>query len=71
MSVLTKFRRIHQDECGAVTVDWVVLTAAIIGLCISIFVYFGEGMGVVGKATSGQLSEIASRIETGTVLDPY
>lgn len=29
---LKKFRA---DECGAVTVDWVVLTAAIVGLAVA------------------------------------
>jgi Flp pilus assembly pilin Flp len=32
-SLLNKFRN---DESGAVTVDWVVLTAAIVGLAIAI-----------------------------------
>ena len=30
------FKRFAQDESGAVTVDWVVLTAAIVGLGIAI-----------------------------------
>lgn len=30
-------RLFHQQETGAVTVDWVVLTAAIVGLAIGAF----------------------------------
>jgi Flp pilus assembly pilin Flp len=37
---LTKFRR---DEDGAVTVDWVVLTAAIVGLAIAIIAAIASG----------------------------
>ena len=39
MSRVQKFIR---DESGAVTVDWVVLTAAIVGLCIAIFAGLGN-----------------------------
>lgn len=37
---LTKFKR---DESGAVTVDWVVLTAAVVGLAIAIVVSMQSG----------------------------
>ena len=32
MGLLKSFDRFQSDEAGAVTVDWVVLTAAIVGL---------------------------------------
>ncbi|MDO9640132.1 MAG: hypothetical protein Q7J44_16465 [Pseudotabrizicola sp.] len=28
------------DDCGAVTVDWVVLTAAVVGLVLMVFTIF-------------------------------
>ncbi len=34
MSVFKILRRFSRDEDGAVTVDWVVLTAAVIGLAL-------------------------------------
>lgn len=34
--------RFHKDEDGAVTVDWVVLTAAIIGLGIAVVTVIGQ-----------------------------
>ena len=48
---IKKFRK---DEEGAVTVDWVVLTAAVVGL------------GVAGVSTvSGGVNTLASSIQTG------
>lgn len=48
---IKKFRK---EEEGAVTVDWVVLTAAVVGL------------GVAGVATvSGGVNSLASKIESG------
>ena len=34
---MTKFSAFLNDETGAVTVDWVVLTAAIVGLGLLVF----------------------------------
>jgi Flp pilus assembly pilin Flp len=34
---MTKFSAFLKDEAGAVTVDWVVLTAAIVGLGLLVF----------------------------------
>ncbi len=33
-----------RDESGAITVDWVVLTASIVGLCLSLIVIFSEAL---------------------------
>jgi Flp pilus assembly pilin Flp len=32
------------DESGAITVDWVVLTATIVGLCLSLIVIFSDAL---------------------------
>lgn len=48
------FKNFRKDEDGAVTVDWVVLTAAVVGL------------GVAGvSAVSGGVNSLASAISTG------
>ena len=48
------FKNFKKDEDGAVTVDWVVLTAAVVGL------------GVAGVTTvKGGISSLAGKIETG------
>jgi Flp pilus assembly pilin Flp len=39
--MLNKFKN---DECGAVTVDWVVLTAAIVGLGLVVMNTVGGGV---------------------------
>ena len=46
------FNRFKNDDSGAVTVDWVVLTAAIVGL--GMVAYPLVSAGVTTKATSIQ-----------------
>lgn len=47
-------KKFRNDEEGAVTVDWVVLTAAVVGL------------GVAGVSTvSGGVNTLATAIQTG------
>ena len=38
-----KFLRFKRDESGAVTVDWVVLTAAMVGLGLTVIAIFRQG----------------------------
>ncbi|SFE58079.1 hypothetical protein SAMN04488523_108172 [Sulfitobacter brevis] len=40
MNFIKNFRN---DECGAVTVDWVVLTAAVVGLAVAAYSSIKEG----------------------------
>ena len=35
--------KFFQNEDGAVTVDWVLLTASVIGLCIAVFLVVSSG----------------------------
>lgn len=46
-------KRFKRDERGAITVDWVVLTAAVVGLAIAIVVSMQSGAlsltGAVGE----------------------
>ena len=53
MNFFNKFRR---DEDGAVTVDWVVLTAAIVGLGIAILATVSAGVGDLAGAIDTELS---------------
>ena len=53
MKLANLFARFARDEDGAVTVDWVVLTAAIVGL----------GIVVLGSVTTG-VTDLSSDIET-------
>ena len=53
-SLLKKFRA---DESGAVTVDWVVLTAAIVGLGVVVINTVGDG---ITDVANGMATEIRS-----------
>ena len=51
------FKRFAQDESGAVTVDWVVLTAAIVGLGIAVMATLSGGLKNVSGQINTQLSK--------------
>ncbi|HDR28585.1 hypothetical protein [Rhodovulum sp.] len=44
------------DEDGDVTVDWVVLTAALVGLCIGVFTSVNTGLYKMGETVGDGLS---------------
>lgn len=41
---MSTFRRFRDDEDGAVTVDWVVLCAAIVGLALAVLAAVSAGV---------------------------
>ncbi len=55
MKLLNILKTFRNDEDGAVTVDWVVLTAAIVALGIAV-------MSVVGPAITGQATALSTKI---------
>ena len=48
MKLANFFKAFHKDESGAVTVDWVVLTAAIVGLGMVVMTTVGGGIEDLG-----------------------
>ena len=56
MTLLNVFKSFANDEAGAVTVDWVVLTAAIVGLGIVVMTSVGGGITTLATATSAKIS---------------
>ena len=48
MKLLNLFKNFKSDESGAVTVDWVVLTAAIVGLGMVVMTTVGGGIESLG-----------------------
>ena len=56
MTLLNVFKSFANDEAGAVTVDWVVLTAAIVGLGIVV-------MTSVGGSITGLAGDIAADLD--------
>lgn len=58
---MTKFSAFLKDEAGAVTVDWVVLTAAVVGLGMVIF-------AVIQPAVSNLATEIGAEMDEATAI---
>ena len=56
MTFLNIFKSFANDEAGAVTVDWVVLTAAIVGLGIVVMTTVGGGITTLSTATSTKIA---------------
>ncbi|MGB3147152.1 MAG: hypothetical protein WBA91_05265 [Paracoccaceae bacterium] len=54
-------KKFHDDEEGAVTVDWVVLTAAVVGLGAA-------GLTVVKNGVTSLASEISSTLDSVSVV---
>ncbi|MEO9778738.1 MAG: hypothetical protein ABJH07_06360 [Sedimentitalea sp.] len=53
-----KLYKAFQDESGAVTVDWIVLTAAVVALAIVAFASLQSASGGVGDSLGNYLSTI-------------
>ena len=56
MKLLNLFRTFKSDESGAVTVDWVVLTAAIVGLGMVVMTTVGGGIEDLSTAIVDDLN---------------
>lgn len=57
------FKSFRADESGAVTVDWVVLTAAIVGLGMVVMKTVGGGIQDLGGKVAADLTGRASGYE--------
>lgn len=57
------FKNFAKDEDGAVTVDWVVLTAAVVGLAVA-------GVASVRTGVTTLASNIQTEVEATTVGAP-
>ncbi len=57
------FKNFKKDEDGAVTVDWVVLTAAVVGLGVA-------GVATVQTGVDGLAGAISSGVSGQTVGSP-
>ncbi|NHB78297.1 hypothetical protein [Rhodobacter calidifons] len=54
---MTKFSAFLKDEAGAVTVDWVVLTAAVVGLGLLIFSFVRQPVSDLAEAIGDELGK--------------
>tara|TARA_B100002003_G_scaffold172821_1_gene160739 strand:- start:32 stop:250 length:219 start_codon:yes stop_codon:yes gene_type:complete len=60
MNIFTKTRRMISDESGAVTVDWVVLTAAVVILSIGAITTLSGGV-------EGLMNSIDAELDAGAL----
>ncbi len=58
MKLFNLFQNFRKDEDGAVTVDWVVLTAAIVGLGIAVLTSVSGGTTSLADTISGELGSM-------------
>ncbi len=57
MKLINILKSFKNDEAGAVTVDWVVLTAAIVGLGLVVMTTVSGGLGT---AASGIVTDLSA-----------
>ena len=55
--MMTFIKNFHNDEDGAVTVDWVVLTAAVVGLAIAAVASIRGGVGDIASDIGKSLTD--------------
>lgn len=56
MVLNSMFARFRDDDCGAVTVDWVVLTASIVGLVALAMAGLQGNMSSIGQKVENFMS---------------
>ena len=56
MKFFKLYKNFQADEDGAVTVDWVVLTSAIVGLGVAVLATVANGTKKIGSTISGDLA---------------
>lgn len=61
------FTKFLSDESGAVTIDWVALTAGILLLGITlVYAIFNNGVGDLASNINSNLAAAGSNVSTGT-----
>ena len=65
---MTKFTDFLSDDAGAVTIDWVALTAGVLLLGILVvYSIFNKGVAPLVSKINQELGEVAVNISTGTI----
>lgn len=60
------FKGFWADQDGAITVDWVVLTASIVGIAIAVLLLIAGG---INSASSGVGSELSNADSVASLID--
>ncbi|WP_170561023.1 Flp family type IVb pilin [Ruegeria atlantica] len=63
-------KNFRKDEDGAVTVDWVVLTAAVVGLAAVAYTAIGDGTKGVADSVGGALTTTAGNVVSDVKINP-
>jgi Flp pilus assembly pilin Flp len=61
MKLFNFVRKFQKDEDGAVTVDWVVLTAAIVGLGIAVIAAIRPGLNSAATSINTNLTNAGTQ----------
>ncbi|WP_295073256.1 hypothetical protein [Tabrizicola sp.] len=64
---MTNFSAFLKDEAGAVTVDWVVLTAAVVGLGLLIFNWVRPAVSNLAESINAELTAAQTCMESNGV----
>ena len=65
---MTKFSAFLKDEAGAVTVDWVVLTAAVVGLGLLVFNFVRPAVSSLASAIGDELGDAQACMTSNNTL---
>jgi Flp pilus assembly pilin Flp len=60
---MTKFSAFLKDEAGAVTVDWVVLTAAVVGLGLVVFTFIQPEIAELASEIGVEVEAAGSKMQ--------
>ncbi len=65
---MTKFTKFLSDDAGAVTIDWVALTAGILLLGIMVvYAIFNNGVSTLVSNVNSTLSGVSTNVSVGTI----
>jgi Flp pilus assembly pilin Flp len=65
---MTKFSAFLNDDSGAVTVDWVVLTAAIVGLGLIVFTFVRPSVSNLAEGIGNKLGDAKACLLTSDTI---
>lgn len=65
---MTKFTKFLADDAGAVTIDWVALTAGILLLGIMVvYAIFNNGVSSLVSSVNSTLKDVGAGVNIGTL----
>ena len=64
MKLLNILKTFRNDESGAVTVDWVVLTAAIVGLGLVVMTTVSDGLQTAASNIAADIADSGAAVTT-------